>query len=44
MSDQYYTIRIRVNDGKLTGLEASDNTPCLLADYLSDTIKKFYNK
>ena len=44
MSDQYYTIHIRVNGGKLTGLEASDNKPCLLADYLSDTIKKFYNK
>lgn len=44
MSDQYYTIRIRVNDGLVTGFEASPNTPCILADDIERTAKSFYKR
>ena len=30
--DEYFTIRIRVNGGMVTGFETSCNTPCILAD------------
>lgn len=42
--DSYFTIRIRVNDGLVTGFEASPNTPCILADNIERTAKSFYNQ
>ena len=42
--DSYFTIRIRVNDGLVTGVEASPNTPCILADEITRTAKRFYNQ
>ena len=42
--DNYFTIRIRVNDGLVTGVEASPNTPCILADEITMTAKSFYNQ
>ena len=40
--DAYYTIRIRVNDGMVTGFETSGNTPCILADDIKRTAKRFF--
>ena len=43
--DQYFTIRIRVYDGMVTGFETSGNTPCILADELRRvTVKHFQKK
>jgi hypothetical protein len=42
--DNYFTIRIRVNDGLVTGVEASPNTPCILADDIARTARSFYNR
>ena len=42
--DSYFTIRIRVNDGLVTGVEASPNTPCILADEITRAAKSFYNQ
>ena len=44
MSDTYYTIRIRVNDGLVTGIDASPNTPCILLDEIKETAKRFYER
>lgn len=40
--DSYYTIRIRVNDGMVTGFESSSNTPCILADSIKREAKRFF--
>ena len=42
--DAYYTITIRVNDGMVTGFNASGNTPCILADDIRRTAKRFFEK
>lgn len=42
--DEYYTIRIRVNNGKMTGFETSSNTPCILADALRGEADRFFDK
>ena len=42
--DSYYTIRIRVNNGMVTGFEASYNTPCILADNIKRDVQMFFRK
>jgi hypothetical protein len=42
--DSYFTIRIRVNDGMVTGFETSPNTPCILADNIKREAQRFYKK
>ena len=42
--DAYYTIRIRVNDGMVTGFETSGNTPCILADEIRRTTVQHFQK
>ena len=42
--DSYYTIRIRVNDGMVTGFETSPNTPCILADNIKRDAQMFFRK
>jgi hypothetical protein len=42
--DNYYTIRIRVNDGMVTGFETSSNTPCILADNIKRETNRFFKQ